>query len=44
MLFQASLAENIPGAVLVSAEKRWGLDLLRSRIVNALDAAAVSAT
>jgi GTP-binding protein HflX len=35
--FQSSLTENVPGAVLVSAEKRWGLDLLRSRIVEALD-------
>jgi GTP-binding protein HflX len=34
--FQASLAENMPGAVLVSAEKRWGLELLRERVVEAL--------
>jgi GTP-binding protein HflX len=42
--FQASLAANIPGAVLVSAEKRWGLDLLRQRIVSVLDRAPVAAT
>jgi|CXWL01.1.fsa_nt_gi GTP-binding protein HflX len=39
--FQSALTENIPDAVLVSAEKRWGLDLLRQRIVEALDRAAV---
>jgi GTP-binding protein HflX len=39
--FQSSLAQNIPGAVLVSAEKRWGLDLLRGRIVEALDHVAL---
>ncbi len=41
--FQRSLTENIPDAVLVSAEKRWGLDLLREGIVEALDASAVVA-
>ena len=30
----------MPGAVLVSAEKRWGLELLRERIVEALDRAS----
>jgi GTPase len=35
--FQESLTANIPGAVLVSAEKRWGLDLLRQRIVEQLE-------
>jgi GTP-binding protein HflX len=39
--FQASLAANIPDAVLVSAEKRWGLELLRQRIVAVLDRALV---
>jgi GTP-binding protein HflX len=41
--FQASLAANIPEAVLVSAEKRWGLDLLRQRIVGVLERQAVAA-
>jgi GTP-binding protein HflX len=41
--FQASLAANIPDAVLVSAEKRWGLDLLRQRIVGVLERQAVAA-
>jgi GTP-binding protein HflX len=41
--FQVSLAENMPDAVLVSAERRWGLDLLRRRIVTALDRAASDA-
>jgi GTP-binding protein HflX len=41
--FQASLAENMPGAVLVSAEKRWGLELLRERIVEALEREAANA-
>jgi GTP-binding protein HflX len=41
--FQASLAANIPDAVLVSAEKRWGLDLLRQRVVSVLDRAPVAA-
>ncbi len=35
--FQASLTANIPDAVLVSAEKRWGLDALRARIIETLD-------
>jgi GTP-binding protein HflX len=39
--FQASLAANIPDAVLVSAEKRWGLELLRQRIVSVLVRALV---
>jgi GTP-binding protein HflX len=37
--FQSSLADNSPNAVLVSAEKRWGLDLLRTRIIETLDRA-----
>jgi GTP-binding protein HflX len=41
--FQSSLAENIPGAVLISAERRWGLDALKQRIVESLDAAALAA-
>jgi len=39
--FQSSLTANIPDAVLVSAEKRWGLDALKQRVVSALDRAAV---
>jgi GTP-binding protein HflX len=35
--FQQSLTANIPGAVLISAEKRWGIDLLKQRMVEALD-------
>ena len=35
--FQSSLAANIPDAVFISAEKRWGLDLLRTRLVEVLD-------
>ena len=35
------LAREAPDAVLVSAEKRWGLDDLRGRIIDVLDAAAV---
>jgi len=41
--YQESLGANIPGAVLVSAEKRWGLDLLRARVVEAIDRAKVAA-
>ncbi len=37
--FQQSLAANIPGAVLVSAERRWGLDLLRAKLVEVIDGA-----
>jgi GTP-binding protein HflX len=40
--FQASLTENIPGAVLVSAEKRWGLDPLRARIIGVLDRSPIA--
>lgn len=35
--YQEKLAADMPGAVLVSAEKRWNLDVLRRRIVEALD-------
>jgi GTP-binding protein HflX len=42
--FQASLTTNIPDAVLVSAEKRWGLELLRRRLVEVIDRAGVAAT
>lgn len=41
-LFQESLGANIPGAVLISAEKRWGLDLLRQRLVEVIDRAKVA--
>jgi GTP-binding protein HflX len=40
--FQSSLGANIPDAVLISAEKRWGLDLLKQRLVAALDRQAVA--
>ncbi|MBI5288535.1 MAG: GTPase HflX [Chloroflexi bacterium] len=39
--FQSSLTENLPDAVLISADRAWGLDLLRQRIVQSLDLAAV---
>jgi GTP-binding protein HflX len=42
--FQASLTENIPGAVLVSAEKRWGLEPLRQRMIDVIDRAGVAVT
>ena len=35
--FQDSLGANIPGAVLVSAEQRWGLDALRERLAEVID-------
>ncbi|MBI2723525.1 MAG: GTPase HflX [Chloroflexi bacterium] len=35
--FQASLTANLPGAALISAEKRWGLDLLRARLASVID-------
>jgi GTP-binding protein HflX len=35
--FQSSLPANIPGAMLISAEKRWGIDLLKQRVVEQLD-------
>jgi GTP-binding protein HflX len=37
--FQESLAADVPDAVLISAEKRWGLDRLRSRLIATIDAA-----
>ena len=40
--FQSSLTENLPEAVLISAERAWGLDLLRRRITQSLDRAAVA--
>ena len=39
---QAGVTADAPNAVLVSAEKRWGLEGLRERIVAVLDAAAVA--
>jgi GTP-binding protein HflX len=39
--YQESLAEVWPEAVLISAEKRWNIDLLRERIVQVLDREAV---
>ncbi len=40
--FQDSLTANIPGAVLISAEKRWGVDLLKQRLIEMLDREAVA--
>lgn len=40
--FQSSLGANIPDAVLISAEKRWGLDLLKRGLVDALDRQAIA--
>ncbi len=36
--FQGALTANIPGAVLISAEKRWGIDLLKQRLIQVLAA------
>ena len=41
--FQASLAANIPDAVLLSAERRWGLDALKARLIETLESAAEAA-
>jgi GTPase len=35
--YQESLDQGRPDAVLISAEKRWNLDLLRARLVEVLD-------
>jgi len=35
--FQASLGASAPDAVMISAEKRWGLDDLRRRLVEVLE-------
>ena len=40
--FQDSLTANIPDAVLISAEKRWGIDLLKQRLIESLDRQAVA--
>lgn len=42
--FQESLTANIPGAVLISAEKRWGIDVLKQRLIEAFDLQPVAAT
>ncbi len=34
--FQGALTANIPGAVLISAERRWGLELLKTRLLGEL--------
>jgi GTP-binding protein HflX len=39
---QAGVTADAPNAVLVSAEKRWGLEAMRERIVGVLDAAATA--
>jgi GTP-binding protein HflX len=41
--FQPELAANIPGAVLVSAERRWGLELLRTTLAGVIDRERVAA-
>jgi 50S ribosomal subunit-associated GTPase HflX len=35
--YQESLSAEFPEAVLISAEKRWNIDLLRERLVQVLD-------
>ena len=40
--FQDSLTDNIPDAVLISAEQRWGIDLLKARLIESLDRQAVA--
>jgi GTP-binding protein HflX len=42
--FQSSLMENVPGSVLISAEKGWGIDLLKDRLVAIIDGVGVAAT
>ena len=42
--FQESLTANIPGAVLISAEKRWGIDVLKQRLIETLDRQPIAAT
>ncbi len=39
--YQETLADAWPEAVLISAEKRWNLELLRQRIVGVLERASV---
>jgi GTP-binding protein HflX len=34
--FQQSLGENVPGALLISAEKKWGIDALKARLIEVL--------
>ena len=41
--YQESLSEAWPEAALISAEKRWNIDLLRARLVDVLDGEAVAA-
>ncbi|MDP9238292.1 MAG: GTPase HflX [Chloroflexota bacterium] len=41
--FQASLTANVPDAILISAEKRWGIDLLKQRLIETLDRAPIAA-
>jgi GTP-binding protein HflX len=40
--FQHALTANIPDAVLISAEKGWGLDALRARIIDVVDRSAAA--
>ena len=35
--YQDKLTADMPAAVLISAEKRWNLDVLRQRMTEALD-------
>jgi len=37
--FQGALATELPAAVLISAEKRWGLEALKAHLVKVLDTA-----
>jgi GTP-binding protein HflX len=37
--FQGALATELPDAVLISAEKRWGLEALKAHLVKVLDTA-----
>jgi GTP-binding protein HflX len=41
--YQGTLAANVPGAVLISAHKRWGLDLLRQRLIEAVERERIAA-
>ena len=40
---QASLIENVPDAVLISAEKGWGIDSQKQRMIAVLDRVAIAA-
>jgi GTP-binding protein HflX len=40
--YQESLSQEFPEAVLISAEKRWNIDLLRERLTRVLERLAVA--